>query len=188
MKKKHISARFFVFSSAVLCLFVIAMPAQSAPVSNNIGNKLQLKAIPHHPGGLTKGHLFEFDVPVNLDKVHRSVKKAIIYCVVNGEHTTVEDDHNPITPHAFDKTHTTTVGGNGYSEIPLSSSGNYHGVVKVFITEMNGDPGFASNWQCGLFFPTDNDFGEPGSDPSNPALTPAPGTDFSIQVEGTITP
>ncbi len=94
-------------------------------------NKQTFKVNP----GLSIEPLFTFNVPVNIQKVHKDVEKAYVACVVTSDSL-------------FFGSHR----GAGLTEIPLNN-GAYNGNVMVRITSMEeGDPAGVSTWYCLLAF------------------------------------
>jgi hypothetical protein len=134
----------------------------------------KMEITPNKPGAQFN-YLFKLEVPVELQKVHPSVKKAAIYCLVSNS------DPNP--PSSSYKATLT--------EIPLQG-GAYTGIINVYITELaypEHKSELIDQYECGLVFVIDGvdaPFVSPawqsGQDPIGGAHKR--GTPFNVNVEG----
>ncbi len=181
MKKLRIHSKFIFFAAAVFMLSALLMPAAvfagpKITINPNTLKQLFKKNLQLKPGALNVPPLFTFNVPVNIQKVHKDVEKAYVLCVVS-------DSEMPLLP--IGAVHA----GYGGTEVPLNN-GAYNGTVTVRITSMDkGDPAGVSYWGCFLVFQIKN-----VPVPlytllsANSPYGPAPGTNNNIAVEGTLFP
>jgi len=185
MKRIRISQRKCVTATIlVLTVFLLAPVTALAGEANvqrpDINKPATLKELfkkveiaPNKPGAQLN-YLFKFEVPVELNKVHPSVNKAAIVCMVKSSRALAG-----VKDHAIFST-----------EIPLQE-GAYTGIVNVFITKLaqpDQKPELIDRWDCQLVLFIDGIDGlvSPGWQSGQLPIGGAhkPGTNFQYIVKG----
>ncbi len=139
MKRIHISQRKSVAVIILVLTVVLLMPVAALAADNQKPDILKQlpKKMEIAPNKSAAGfnYLFKLEVPVELNKVHSSVNKAAILCMVKGSSGSKD--------HAIAST-----------EIPLQG-GAYTGIINVYITKLAQPQHKAERidrWDCQLLF------------------------------------
>ncbi len=178
MKKMScISLRAICIALAILVLLVLPMTAMAGggeiKIDPNLLKKLLNKQTLKSSSMKPSVSLFTFNVPVNIQKVHKDVEKAYVACGVS------DNVLGPLASHS----------GSGFTEVPLNN-GAYNGNVTVHITSMDmGDPAGVSYYFCALVFQIKGGaMLFPESQLANAQYGPAPNTNFTPIVGGELFP